>query len=93
LFMSAAAQAPALTLDRDPPGAGTDMPSRSGRVHGQATWPPRGAKGFGYDPMFLPGGTGKTFGELDPIEKHVVSHRARAFAQFMAARLGKSERR
>jgi XTP/dITP diphosphohydrolase len=56
-----------------------------GRVDGQATWPPRGDKGFGYDPMFLPGGTGKTFGELDPAEKHVVSHRARAFAQFMAS--------
>jgi XTP/dITP diphosphohydrolase len=54
----------------------------------QATWPPRGDKGFGYDPMFLLGGTGKTFGELDPIEKHAVSHRAREFVQFMAACLG-----
>ena len=56
-----------------------------GRVHGQATWPPRGDKGFGYDPMFLPGGTGKTFGELDPAEEHAVSHRARAFAQLLIA--------
>ena len=56
-----------------------------GRVHGQATWPPRGDKGFGYDPMFLPGGSGKTFGELDPAEKHAVSHRARAFAQLLIA--------
>jgi XTP/dITP diphosphohydrolase len=63
-----------------------------GRVDGQATWPPRGDKGFGYDPMFLPGGTGKTFGELDPAEKHAVSHRARAFAQFMAACLGNGGR-
>jgi XTP/dITP diphosphohydrolase len=61
-----------------------------GRVNGLATWPPRGNQGFGYDPMFVPSGSGKTFGELDPIEKHAVSHRARAFAQFMAACLGKS---
>ena len=40
--------------------------------------------------MLLPAGTGNTFGELDPIEKHAVSHRARAFVQFMAACLGKS---
>jgi XTP/dITP diphosphohydrolase len=60
-----------------------------GRVHGQAAWPPRGDKGFGYDPMFLPSGETRTFGELDPAEKHAVSHRARAFAQFMAACLGK----
>jgi XTP/dITP diphosphohydrolase len=60
-----------------------------GRVHGQATRPPRGDKGFGYDPMFLPPGETRTFGEMDPAEKHAVSHRARAFAQFMAACLGK----
>ena len=63
-----------------------------GRVDGTAIWPPRGTLGFGYDPMFLPGGTGKTFGELDPAEKHAVSHRARAFAQFMAACLGNGGR-
>ena len=63
-----------------------------GRVDGTATWPPRGDKGFGYDPMFLPDGSGKTFGELDPAEKHAVSHRARAFAQFMAACLGNGGR-
>jgi XTP/dITP diphosphohydrolase len=60
-----------------------------GRVHGQATWPPRGDKGFGYDPMFVPSGETRTFGELDPAERHAVSHRARAFAQFMAACLRK----
>lgn len=60
-----------------------------GRVHGQATWPPRGDQGFGYDPMFVPSGEARTFGELDPADKHAVSHRARAFAQFMAACLGK----
>jgi XTP/dITP diphosphohydrolase len=56
-----------------------------GRIDGAATWPPRGAKGFGYDPMFVPAGTTATFGELDPAEKHAVSHRARAFAQFLVA--------
>lgn len=64
-----------------------------GRIDGQAVWPPRGDKGFGYDPMFVPGGcfpgAGKqTFGEMDPEEKHAVSHRARAFAQVLAACLG-----
>jgi XTP/dITP diphosphohydrolase len=56
-----------------------------GRADGAAVWPPRGDKGFGYDPMFVPSGSAKTFGELDPAEKHAVSHRARAFAQFLAA--------
>jgi len=59
-----------------------------GRVDGTAIWPPRGKKGFGYDPMFVPSGEMRTFGELEPAEKHTVSHRARAFAQFMAACLG-----
>jgi XTP/dITP diphosphohydrolase len=54
-----------------------------GRVDGQATWPPRGIKGFGYDPMFVPGGAVTTFGEMDGAEKHAFSHRARAFAQLM----------
>jgi XTP/dITP diphosphohydrolase len=56
-----------------------------GRIDGVATWPPRGEKGFGYDPMFVPAGTTATFGEMDAAEKHAVSHRARAFAQFLAA--------
>jgi XTP/dITP diphosphohydrolase len=56
-----------------------------GRVDGAAIWPPRGDNGFGYDPMFLPSGDTRTFGELDPAEKHTVSHRARAFAQFLIA--------
>ncbi|HEX5325302.1 MAG TPA: non-canonical purine NTP pyrophosphatase, partial [Acetobacteraceae bacterium] len=50
-----------------------------GRVDGTATWPPRGKKGFGYDPMFVPSGAELTFGEMDPEQKHDVSHRARAF--------------
>jgi XTP/dITP diphosphohydrolase len=54
-----------------------------GRIDGVATWPPRGDKGFGYDPMFIPAGSTVTFGEMDAAEKHAVSHRARAFAQFL----------
>lgn len=56
-----------------------------GRIDGVATWPPRGTKGFGYDPMFIPAGITATFGELDVAEKHAVSHRARAFSQFLVA--------
>lgn len=52
-----------------------------GRVDGEAVWPPRGERGFGYDPMFQPNGSALTFGEIDPVKKHAVSHRARAFAQ------------
>ncbi len=56
-----------------------------GRVDGEAVWPPRGERGFGYDPMFLPRGGALTFGELEPAEKHAISHRARAFALLVAA--------
>ena len=57
-----------------------------GRVDGTLVWPPRGDAGFGYDPMFLPDGHTRTFGEMTSIEKHGLpplglglSHRARAF--------------
>jgi len=56
-----------------------------GTVHGTLVWPPRGARGFGYDPIFLPDGHGETFGEMDPDRKHEISHRARAFRLFVAA--------
>ena len=56
-----------------------------GRVDGTAVWPPRGGKGFGYDPMFVPLGGTETFGEMDADAKHAISHRARAFAQVLAA--------
>jgi non-canonical purine NTP pyrophosphatase (RdgB/HAM1 family) len=56
-----------------------------GRVDGGVVWPPRGDKGFGYDPMFVPAGSRQTFGEIDPEKKHAVSHRARAFAQLLAS--------
>jgi XTP/dITP diphosphohydrolase len=56
-----------------------------GRVEGTAIWPPRGDRGFGYDPMFTPLGGARTYGEMNPARKHATSHRARAFAQLLAA--------
>ena len=56
-----------------------------GRVDGVCVWPPRGGQGFGYDPMFVPDGETQTYGELSPAFKQATSHRARAFAQLMAA--------
>ena len=56
-----------------------------GKAHGEWVWPPRGDRGFGYDPMFVPDGRAETFGEMDPDEKHSISHRARAFAQLAGA--------
>jgi len=55
-----------------------------GQVHGTAVWPPRGERGFGYDPMFVPAGHERTFGEVDSEWKHSVSHRAEAFARLVA---------
>lgn len=55
-----------------------------GRAHGTLTWPPRGTLGFGYDPVFVPAGGTRTFAELDPEEKHRISHRADAFAKLVA---------
>lgn len=56
-----------------------------GRVDGTLVWPPRGERGFGYDPMFVAAGDTRTFGEIEPSEKHAVSHRAAAFAKLAAA--------
>ena len=56
-----------------------------GTVHGRLVWPPRGDRGFGYDPMFVPDGHAITFGEMDPAAKHAMSHRAHAFRQLVAA--------
>jgi XTP/dITP diphosphohydrolase len=55
-----------------------------GRVDGALIWPPRGLLGFGYDPVFVPHGGIQTFAELDPQEKHRISHRADAFAKLVA---------
>jgi XTP/dITP diphosphohydrolase len=58
-----------------------------GRVDGTLAWPPRGSNGFGYDPIFVPAGHEITFGEMDPVEKHSLSHRADAFRKLVAALL------
>jgi XTP/dITP diphosphohydrolase len=55
-----------------------------GIAHGSLVWPPRGGRGFGYDPVFLPEGRAETFGEMDPDAKHAISHRADAFAKLVA---------
>src|SRR5690606_17927351 len=63
-----------------------------GEVEGTLVWPPRGDKGHGYDPVFLPDGFERTFGEMEPDEKNgmeaPLSHRARSFALFKKAMLG-----
>jgi XTP/dITP diphosphohydrolase len=56
-----------------------------GLVEGRIVWPPRGERGFGYDPMFVAEGMTDTFGEIDPELKHRVSHRADAFRKLVAA--------
>ncbi|MBL8771169.1 MAG: RdgB/HAM1 family non-canonical purine NTP pyrophosphatase [Phenylobacterium sp.] len=58
-----------------------------GRIDGTLSFPPRGDKGFGYDPIFVPQGMDRTFGELEPEHKDGMSHRARAFAKLKAALL------
>lgn len=60
------------------------MESVEGRIHGRLVFPGRGAKGFGYDPIFIAEGRDITFAEMDPQEKHSISHRADAFAQLVA---------
>ena len=67
-----------------------------GEAEGTLVWPPRGTSGFGYDPVFLPDGQTRTFGEMTAEEKHgwkpgqeeALSHRARAFQKFAQAKLG-----
>ena len=58
-----------------------------GQVRGNLVWPPRGDKGFGYDPVFQPLGHEQTFAEMDPALKHAMSHRAEAFRRLVAASL------
>jgi XTP/dITP diphosphohydrolase len=70
-----------------------------GEVEGTLVWPPRGDRGFGYDPVFLPDGHGRTFGEMSAEEKHgwkpgdatALSHRARAFKLFAETGLARNE--
>ena len=54
-----------------------------GEVHGHLTFPPRGSHGFGYDPIFIPMDWNQTFGEIDPLVKNAMSHRARAFEKLL----------
>jgi XTP/dITP diphosphohydrolase len=61
------------------------MESFEGKVFGDLTWPMRGEKGFGYDPVFIPTGHTVTFAEMEPAEKHAMSHRAHAFKQLIDA--------
>jgi len=56
-----------------------------GKVFGSVTWPMRGEKGFGYDPIFIPEGHSVTFAEMEPTDKHAMSHRADAFNQLIDA--------
>ena len=56
-----------------------------GRCAGSLVWPPRGDRGFGYDPVFVADGITGTFAEIDPAVKHRISHRAAAFAKLVAA--------
>ena len=60
----------------------------AGEVPGRIIWPPRGEKGFGYDPMFVAEGETLSFGEMDAAAKHAISHRADAFAKLVARCLG-----
>lgn len=60
-----------------------------GEIHGTLTFPPRGSKGFGYDPIFIADGMQQTFAEIEPEEKHAISHRARALAALKTALMQK----
>ena len=59
--------------------------SFEGRIWGEFTWPAVGKYGFGYDPVFTPECSNRTFAEMDPTEKHAISHRADAFRQMINA--------
>ena len=60
-----------------------DVEVFKGQIDGDIVWPPRGDKGFGYDPIFMPEGDNRTYAEIEPQEKHKTSHRARAFAKLV----------
>jgi XTP/dITP diphosphohydrolase len=65
-----------------PDGRATEI--FEGTVDGTLTFPPRGLKGFGYDPIFIADGQMKTFAEMEPDAKHAISHRAHAFEKLVA---------
>lgn len=64
------------------PGQPTEI--FEGRIHGRLVFPPRGEKGFGYDPIFIAKGHDQTFAEIEPSLKNSISHRAQAFALFLS---------
>ena len=66
---------------------GGEVETFEGEVNGRLVFPPRGRNGFGYDPIFVADGMNKTFGEIDPADKHAISHRARAFDKFIRVML------
>jgi XTP/dITP diphosphohydrolase len=74
-----------LALASPPRDHGGEVATWRGEAHGHLIWPPRGKRGFGYDPMFVPDGYDLTFGEMDPALKHQISHRARAFEKLVEA--------
>ena len=67
---------------------GGESADYEGRVQGSVAWPPRGERGFGYDPVFVASGMNQTFAEIDPAEKHRISHRADAFAKLVKDQFG-----
>jgi XTP/dITP diphosphohydrolase len=62
---------------------GGEFQTFEGEVHGNLTFPPRGERGFGYDPIFVADGLEQTFAEIDPARKHAISHRAKAFEKLL----------
>jgi XTP/dITP diphosphohydrolase len=70
------------------PGETGDIKCFEGRADGYLTFPPKGERGFGYDPIFVADGHDETFGEMDPEAKHAISHRADAFHKLVAACFG-----
>jgi XTP/dITP diphosphohydrolase len=74
-----------LALAWPPTQHGGEIATFRGEVYGRLTWPPRGERGFGYDPIFVPDGYEMTFGEMASADKHHISHRGRAFAKLVEA--------
>jgi len=64
---------------------GGEAEAFEGKVFGKIGFPPRGTRGFGYDPIFIADGETQTFGEMEPERKHAMSHRARAFEKLLLA--------
>lgn len=74
----------ALSLTWPDTGQGLHDEVFEGTVEGQLVWPTRGDRGFGYDPFFVADGHNVTFAEMEPAEKHAISHRADAFRQLVS---------